>query len=124
MLKLLLVGEDYQVLTAANGEEALEVLRKQCVDLILTDFGLPGMDGMAVARKIRKLAGRMSTVPIIMLTALDGVEYIEAAARAGCTDFLTKPVDFEKLQSMVERLLTEQSLDQTDLVDGAARRQP
>ena len=120
MLKLLVAAEGYQVLTAATGEEALELVKHKSVDFILTDFGLPGMDGMAFARRIRKLDGRMRSVPIIMLTALDGNEYNEAALRAGCTDFLTKPVDFERLSSMIERLLKERQ-DRQDRQDRLVR---
>jgi CheY-like chemotaxis protein len=112
MLKLILEGEGYQVLTASNGDEALELAKHSHIDLILTDFGLPGMDGMALVRRIRKLSGRVSKLPIIMLTALYGSEYNQAALKAGCTDFLTKPVDLKKLQTMIERLLQEGSQDQ------------
>lgn len=60
MLKLLIVGEGYRVMTAGTGEEGLELMGQRSVDLILTDLGLPGMDGIALARRIRRLGGRMT----------------------------------------------------------------
>src|SRR4029453_8035791 len=81
--------------------------------LILTDFGLPDMDGIRVVRSLRKLNTRLRHVPIIMLTALEGDEYYYAALRAGCTAFLTKPTDFETLQLIIEKLLDE-NFDHTE----------
>jgi CheY-like chemotaxis protein len=109
MLKLLLEGEGYQVMTAGNADEALELVRPQRLDLILTDFGLPGMDGITLVRRFRELESPIKSVPIpiIMLTALGGEEYSQAAIRAGCSDFLAKPVNLEKLLVMIEQLLKE-----------------
>lgn len=105
MLRLLLETQDYQVLTAANGEEGVALATNNRVDLVLTDLGLPNMDGLSVVRRLRSLNARLRRTPIIMLTAFDGDEYYYSALRAGCTDFLTKPPDFEALQAMIERLL-------------------
>ena len=107
MMKLLLEDLGYRVLAAANGHEALALAASNHLDLILTDLGLPDMDGIRVVRSLRILNTRLRHVPIIMLTALEGDEYYYPALRAGCADFLTKPTDFETLQTMIENLLDE-----------------
>jgi CheY-like chemotaxis protein len=111
MMKLLLEDLGYRVLAAANGHQALALAGNNHLDLILTDFELPDMDGVSVVRSLRKLNTRLRHVPIIMLTALDGDEYYYPALRAGCTDFLTKPTDFETLQTMIKNLLDEKCDD-------------
>lgn len=113
MMKLLLEDLGYRVLSAANGHGALALAASNHLDLILTDFGLPDMDGIRVVRSLRKLNTRLRHVPIIMLTALEGDEYYYAALRAGCTAFLTKPTDFETLQTMIGDLLDEKC-DETE----------
>lgn len=107
MLKLVLETFDYRVLTAANGNEALSLASSNPVDLILTDLGLPDMDGIAVVRRLRKISDRLSRVPVIMLTALDRDECYQPALDAGCTEVLTKPPNFDRLQTLIERLLRE-----------------
>jgi CheY-like chemotaxis protein len=113
MMKLLLEDLGYRVFAAANGHGALALAASNHLDLILTDFGLPDMDGIRVVRSLRKLNTRLRHVPIIMLTALEGDEYYYSSLRAGCTAFLTKPTDFETLQAMIENLLHE-NFEQTE----------
>ena len=122
MLQLLLESFGYRVLVAADGNEALAVAANNHVDLILTDFGLPDLDGIAVVQRLRTLNNRLKRIPIIMLTAHGGDEYSHAAVRAGCTDFLTKPVDLEKLYRLIEKLLKEECNDQEDTPNGVQFR--
>src|ERR1044072_2347707 len=91
MLKLLLEGLDYSVLTAATGKEALSAAANNPIDLILTDFSLPDMTGPSVLRSIRQLNTGPERFPAVILTALDGYEYRELAYKAGCDAFLIKP---------------------------------
>ena len=107
MLKLILEGLDYRVLTAADGKDALAAAANNDVDLIVTDFDLPDMIGPTLVRKLRQLSNRSARVPIVVLTAYDGYEYRELAAEAGCDAFLTKPPDFELLKRTLDRLLQE-----------------
>jgi CheY-like chemotaxis protein len=123
MLHLLLESLGYRVMTAANGDEALALVASNHMDLILTDLGLPGMDGIAVVRRLRKLNDRLKHIPIIMLTAFDGEDYSHTALQAGCTDFLTKPVDVERLHAMIERLLRDGCHDQEDTPNGVQFRE-
>jgi CheY-like chemotaxis protein len=123
MLKLLLESLNYSVLTAANAQEALTLAARNNLDLIVTDLGLPEMDGITVVRHLRELNDRLRDVPIIMLTALDDAEHYDTALKAGCTEFLTKPLDFEKLKVMIERLLRERRDDNEDIPNGVRFRE-
>jgi len=105
MLKLLLEGLNYAVLTAASGEEAVSVAANNHVDLILTDFGLPDMTGLTMLRHIRRLANHSGSIPVVVLTAFDGSQYRELAEQAGVSAFLVKPPDFEFLKRTVSRLI-------------------
>lgn len=105
ILTLLLEGMDYRVLSAANAKDALNLAANNDIDLILSDFDLPDMIGPAVVRFVRELANRPAHIPAVMLTALDGEEHRALAAEAGCEAFVIKPLDFDKLQVIIERLL-------------------
>lgn len=107
MLTLLLESLDYRVLAASNGREAIKFAASNQPDLIITDFGLPDMDGLRVVRRIRKLNDRLKYVPIIMLTARERDDWYGPAIKAGCTEFVTKPPDFEKFRVLLEKLLRQ-----------------
>jgi CheY-like chemotaxis protein len=113
MFRLLLESLDYRVVTAKDGREALAVAADEHVDLVLTDLGLPDMSGVTLVRHLRRLNEQLRHVPIIMLTAYDGIEYQRSAIQEGCTDFLTKPPDFDKLQGLIERVLRKHDSDST-----------
>jgi two-component system response regulator HydG len=107
MLQPLLEGLEYCVIPAANGTEALLAAEHNHIDLILTDFSLPDMTGLTVVRDVRQLGNPFAPIPVIMLTAFDGFEYSEVAVKPDCDAFFTKPVDFEILETTIERLLQE-----------------
>jgi CheY-like chemotaxis protein len=115
MLKFLLEGLDYGVLTAENGKDALSIAANNHLDLILTDFSLPDMTGSTMVRYIRSRQNHAGTVPIVMLTAFDESHYRELAEQAGCDAFFVKPPDFEFLKLTLQRLLHERQTE-SDLV--------
>jgi len=90
-----LVAHGYDVREAPDGEEALRVWDMGRPDLVLLDLGLPGIDGLAVVRRIR----RETTTPIIILSALDQERDKVAALDAGADDYLTKPFGMAELQA-------------------------
>ena len=104
MLKLLLESEQFRVLEAANGPDALKAVKAGYPDVIVTDLGLPGFDGFETIRRIRKTDGFQNT-PIIVLTAYNGQAAYETAFRAGTNYFLAKPVDFDQLESLLHHIL-------------------
>src|SRR5688572_33393916 len=87
MLKVLLESEDFQVLEAGSGAEALEVIKKQRPDAILMDLALPGFDGFETIRRIRAFDG-FRNIPIIVLTAYTAASTYETALSAGSNYFM------------------------------------
>ena len=90
----------YQVRTADNGAEALEVLRNGAVDALLLDCQMPVMDGFATCRALRNLPG-CQALPVLALTAHSQSGDRERCLAAGMSDYLAKPVKFEELRSLL-----------------------
>ena len=88
----LLTSEGYEVLQAADGKAAYELVLQQPVDLVLSDIRMPEMDGMTLLAHLRKVAPQ---TPVIMITAYGTVDSAVAAMRAGACDYLLKPVQFD-----------------------------
>ena len=88
-----LQGHSYEVLTAGNGETALDLLPDSDVDLIVLDLGLPGMGGQEVIERVRA----WSEVPIIVLSVRDGQHDKVEAFEAGADDYVTKPFGMPEL---------------------------
>ena len=110
MLKLLLEGMNYTVLTAPTGQMALTIAAKNRIDLVVTDFNLPDITGAALIRRLRQMNENLKRVPIVMLTAIDAEEYRHLAAQAGCNEFIVKPVDFDTLERVIDRLVRKNRL--------------
>ena len=99
-----LESEDYRIITAKNGLEALRLTLQEKPDLIITDYLMPKMDGVTLIKKLKsQLATRY--IPIIMLTAKDGVDSEVKGFDAGADDYLTKPVNSKRLLTRINRLL-------------------
>ncbi|HEX2877278.1 MAG TPA: sigma-54 dependent transcriptional regulator, partial [Polyangiaceae bacterium] len=103
----LLEQEGYQVVQAADGREALDVVAEEAPDLIVTDLKMPNMDGMGLLANLRE---RGVTTPAIVATAFGEVSSAVAAMRAGAEDYLTKPIDFDAMLLVVERTLARSEL--------------
>jgi CheY-like chemotaxis protein len=102
MLRRLLELEGFDVVEARDGALALEALRKHTCDVILLDLRLPNIDGFQVTRALRATT-QFQSIPIIVLSALDD-EYTRTEARAaGCNDYLTKPIDLDKLTTLLKK---------------------
>ena len=102
-LKILLESENFRVLEAASGAEALAVVKEEGPDVILMDLALPGFDGLEAIRRIRALDGFQNT-PIIVLTAYTGRATHETALRAGSDYFRSKPIDFDELVELLNEI--------------------
>ncbi len=92
LLEARLSAEYFEVLTASNGPDALEICARDRADIMLLDVMMPGMDGFEVCRRI-KTNPRTQHIPVIMVTALDQTSDRVNGLEAGADDFLTKPVD-------------------------------
>ncbi|WP_445002119.1 response regulator transcription factor [Exiguobacterium alkaliphilum] len=97
-----LTASGYHVLHAQDGEEALDYLDLEPIDLIVTDIMMPRLDGRELTEQLRS-AGY--TMPILMLTALEMISDKKKGFRAGADDYLVKPVDLEELELRLEALL-------------------
>ena len=89
-IDILLRSENYDVIHAMNGYEAVETVRRQDVDLVLMDLKMPVMDGLTAIEKIREFK---PDLPIIVLTASILPSNRETAFHVGCNDYMTKPID-------------------------------
>ena len=104
MMRRLLEMAGYQVIEATNGEEAVELAGSEHPQLILMDLSLPVIDGLAATRAIRKLDG-LGQVPIVAVSAHDSSDFQAEALAAGCNGYITKPIDFSELETLIARLL-------------------
>ena len=97
-----LAEQGYTMHTAANGHEALDLLRQVSVDLAIIDLQMPGLNGLELMEKIQSLP---DAPELIMLTAHATLEISIEAMRRGCSDFLLKPYDFHELLSSVAKAM-------------------
>ncbi len=104
LMEAMLIPLDYEVSLARDGMEALEKVKETPPDVILLDVMMPKMDGFEVARRLKE-DEETKIIPIVMVTALQGVEDRVKALEAGANDFLTKPVDKTELRARVSSLL-------------------
>ncbi|HXA55615.1 MAG TPA: response regulator transcription factor [Solirubrobacteraceae bacterium] len=98
----------YEVQLAADGSCALELVAQELPDAVVLDIGLPGIDGLEVCRRLRRLGNR---VPILMLTARDAVAYRIDGLDAGADDYLVKPFDVGELRARLRALLRRSGPD-------------
>jgi two-component system cell cycle response regulator DivK len=106
LLHQLLQSRGYRVVEAVNGLVALELARRERPALILMDIDLPGLDGIGITRRIREDA-TLRQSPIFMVTAFDTPEIRAAAFDAGCNEYLVKPLDADKLETLLKSALHE-----------------
>ena len=104
MLSRRLVKRGFEVLTAIDGQQGVDMAASEDPELILLDMSLPVLDGWDAARKI-KADESTASIPIIALTAHALAGDREKALEAGCDDYDTKPVDFKRLMGKIEDLL-------------------
>ncbi|MBI3971424.1 MAG: response regulator transcription factor [Chloroflexi bacterium] len=101
LLETNLTRAGYRAVVASSGEEALALLAREAVDLVLLDLQLPDVDGYEVCRRLREI----SRVPVIMVTARAGRQQKVRGLHLGADDYVTKPFDPEELLARVEAVL-------------------
>lgn len=104
MLSRRLQRRNYTVVCALDGQQGLDLARREKPDLILMDMSLPVLDGWSATRKLRQ-DPEIRAIPVIALTAHAMATDEQQAREAGCDDFDTKPVDFPRLLAKIEALL-------------------
>ncbi len=106
VVKWMLEQHGFRVVEAENGRQAVESSPSVRPDLILMDLSMPQLDGFDATRLIRE-SGELRGVPIIAVTAHDMAAFRDGAESAGCDYYLSKPIDFNRLMVLIEKLMTE-----------------
>jgi two-component system response regulator PilR (NtrC family) len=101
-LNILLTKEGYAVKEAYNGEQALELIKKENFDIVMTDIKMKKMDGFEVLKQVQKVS---SETVVIMMTAFASVGSAVEAMRAGAADYITKPFLNDEIRMTIKRLL-------------------
>jgi CheY-like chemotaxis protein len=117
IISLHLQQSKYRVVTATNGEEAIKVAALTSPDLILMDLSMPGLDGLGATRKIREHP-TLRPVPVVAVTAFNTEGFKRAAHDAGIDGYITKPIDFERLNDLIRSLLPVKKTDDLNTLGG------
>ncbi|MFA5276815.1 MAG: response regulator [Candidatus Omnitrophota bacterium] len=104
LLEAYLVPQGYEIVRASSGEEAMEKLSYNSIDLVLLDIMMPRMSGLEVLEKLR-VNEKTKAIPVVMVTALKETEDKVKALEAGCDDFISKPFDKIELLARVKSIL-------------------
>lgn len=105
--------ENFEIMEANNGEEALDIVNRENIDLIILDIMMPKMDGMEVLDEIRE----RTDIPILMLTALGDSSSELSCLRHGASDFVSKPFHYDILVERVKNLLRLTKAQNLDIVE-------
>ena len=108
MISTKLRQENYSVYTAQNGQEALNLMEKQQIDLVISDIMMPEMNGYEFVQTLRETK---YTLPILMITAKSQLESLEEAFKLGVDDYMVKPLRLEELVLRVKALLRRSQLE-------------
>jgi putative nucleotidyltransferase with HDIG domain len=103
----------YEVYTAGNGIEALEILNRVKIGCVFTDINMPMMDGLELAEKIRQIE---STLPVVVMTGYPSLENSIQTLKNGVVDYLIKPVNLEQMELTLKRILRERELFVENLI--------
>jgi len=105
VISLYLQHQGYRVVTANNGEDAVNVATQMLPNVILMDINLPTLDGLGATRRIRETEGLRDT-PVIAITAFGTEGFQRAAYDVGVSGYLTKPIDLDRMHQLIARLLS------------------
>lgn len=105
ILTSILQEQGHEVVTANDGSAAIEAIKKNFFDLILMDIQMPEMDGKVATRKIRKIPGPKSEIPIVACTADSSEKHMEEYQEIGMNSLLSKPIDKTELLIILDDFL-------------------
>ncbi|MBI5701661.1 sigma-54-dependent Fis family transcriptional regulator [Candidatus Saganbacteria bacterium] len=103
----ILLSENYHVLFASDGRQAIEIVKNSPPDLMLLDIRLPEIDGIEVLKRVKDLEPDLD---VIMVTAMNTVQYAVEAIKAGAYDYITKPFDIATISTLVEKITEKKAL--------------
>jgi DNA-binding NtrC family response regulator len=107
LLSLVFEGDGHTIRTATNGREALEFMKADPTDLVITDVRMPDMDGISLLRAARE---HQPEIGVVLMTAFASVETAREAFKLGADDFIQKPFDVDELKLIVKKTLEKQAL--------------
>ena len=110
LLRMALRAQDYILLEATDGEEALDIAMREKPDLIIMDIQLPKMNGLEVTGRLRQMPA-FSHIPVIAITAYAMKGDKEKAIEAGCDAYLSKPIDTRQLPGVIAEMLQQRPKD-------------
>jgi len=106
-LQATLAAQDHKVFAYENAQDALTMIKQQSFDVILTDLRMPGLDGVALLRELRRLG---IDVPVVLMTAHASVSTAVEAMKLGAFDYIEKPFNADEIEIVIERALRERAL--------------
>src|SRR6187200_789136 len=116
ILSAQLSRDGYDVMTAEDGEQGLQILREHHIDLVVTDLKMPKVDGMTLLREALR---EDPELPVVMITAHGTVDTAVEALKLGAFDYLTKPFDKDEVRQVVAKALKTRALAQEEATAGA-----
>ncbi len=103
LLQMVMEEEGHEVAVAEDGSQALELIRGEGFDLVITDVKMPKVDGREILRRIKE-DEELRKIPVIMLTTTDEAGEIDRCYEMGCSFYMVKPADYNKFMAAVENL--------------------
>jgi DNA-binding response OmpR family regulator len=107
MVEMQLRAENFDVLTCFDGREAVDIIKEQQPDLVISDIMMPFMSGLELLELIKS---ENKKIPVILISALDDVEVVQTAIGMGADDFIIKPVNMSELSLRIHRVLVNNNL--------------
>lgn len=98
--------EGYQTFQAANGFQALDIVKKDCPDLVILDMKIPGMDGIEILKHVKEIN---RDIKVILMTAYGELDMIQEAKELGALMHFAKPFDIDEIRSAVRKEITVQA---------------
>ena len=108
----LLLDEDFEIITASNGYEALKIIDEESPDLVLLDIWMPGIDGIETLKEIKKMSPNL---PVVMITGHGSIESAVEATKSGAFDFLEKPLSIDKVMVTINNALNFRKLEEENI---------
>jgi two-component system NtrC family response regulator len=97
----------YKLFSASSGEEGIKIINQNLVDIILSDYKMPGMTGLEVLKEVKKINPQIS---FVIITAFGTVENAVQVIRLGADDYISKPVDLDELDILLDRIIEHKNL--------------
>lgn len=102
LIEMQLLKDNHQILTSTDGREAVDIIKNELPDLVISDIMMPFMSGLELLEIIK---AENKKIPVILVSALDDVEVVQTAIGMGADDFIIKPVKMDELALRIHRVM-------------------